>query len=502
MSLLLDQPIPFGGGVSLPSYKEMSLGGAIETLPIPELLRIPVRQHHGAAAEPIVEVGEKVDKGQLIAKHRGYISLPVHASSSGEVIAIGRHPVPNPSGHLDTCISIRTDGRDALCSSVSPCADYQSLDPYSIQQRMLDAGIAGMGGAGFPAAVKLIPGMAQRIRLLILNAAECEPYITCDHACIRERADELIAGLDILCHASQAELCVIGMEEDNSADEARMLEDSIARIAPGRIGIRLLPARYPAGGERQMIKALTGNDMPDSGLPVDMGIMIYNVGTVLAVYDAIVLGQPSLGRVVTVSGSGVRHPGNLAVRYGTPIADLAAHCGGVLPDHGSYVIGGPMMGYRTRNLEVPVTKITNCVLILGAETAPLDRPCIHCGECVDVCPEYLLPHELLRAACAGNAHGLEEGRLSACIECGCCSYVCPSHIPLVDIYREAKGMLLRVQRQGDEAPAFRARYEAKCTRDALERGADEPILGIAKSLEERQRNIAASVQRRQKAGKS
>lgn len=494
---LLDNPIPFGGGVRLAPEKGAAAVQPVRTLPVPGRLIIPLKQHHGSVAEPIVRVGEQVGKGQCIARHHGYISAPVHASSSGTVVDIDVHPLAGAFGPEALSVVIDTDGEDRWSALPERCPDYRQLSSGLIQQRILETGIAGMGGAGFPAAVKLIPGWGRGIDILLLNAAECEPYISCDQAAIRRWPERIIGGLEILRHAVQPECTAIGIE-DNVPELAAILRRTIDQQASGEIQLREVASLYPAGGERQLIRSLTGYTVPDQALPMDGGVLIYNVGTVCAIYNAIVLGEPSITRIVTVAGPGVASPGNLEVLLGAPIGEVLNACGAT-PGAGSRVImGGPMMGYAVPDLMAPVVKTSNCLLLLEPEdSVAAEQPCIRCGDCVTVCPEALQPHELLRHARQQHWPALQDERLFACIECGCCSYVCPSHISLVDVYRRAKSDVLEVFDRQQQANAARVRHQARQRRqadDETRAGRQRQTVPDRQALEE---EIAAALRRRQ-----
>lgn len=497
MPELLDHPVPFGGGVRLAPEKGAAAMQPVRTLPVPGRLIIPLKQHHGSAAEPIVKLGQRVGKGQCIARHHGYISAPVHASSSGAVVDIDVHPLAGAFGPEALSVVIDTDGEDRWAAMPSRCPDYRQLSSGLIQQRILEAGIAGMGGAGFPAAVKLIPGWGRGIDILLLNAAECEPYISCDQAAIRRWPERVIIGLEILRHAVQPKCAAIGIE-DNVPELAAILRRTIEQQANGEIRLREVASLYPAGGERQLIRSLTGRTVPDQALPMDMGVLIYNVGTVCAIYNAIVLGEPSISRIVTVAGPGAARPGNLEVLLGAPIRDVLDACAAA-PGAGSRVImGGPMMGYAVPDLMAPVVKTSNCLLLLAPEGAPdVEQPCIRCGDCAPVCPEALLPHELLRHARESNWPALQDERLFACIECGCCSYVCPSRISLVDVYRRAKSDVLEMGERQQQADAARTRHQARQQRRADEQtraGRQRQTVPDRQALQD---EIAAALRRRQ-----
>lgn len=451
---------PFPGGLHLDEHKAESTGTPIQVAPIPPLLIHPLQQHIGAPAKARVVVGEKVLRGQPIAEADGYVSVPVHAGSSGTVIAIEERPVPHPSGLSAMCIVIETDGEDTPLPQPEwpPQADYTELEPQELRQRVRRAGIAGLGGAAFPSFIKLNPG--RPVSTLILNGAECEPYISCDQMLMAERAEEIVAGAGVILHAIKAPKCLIGVE-DNKPASIRALRQ--AAQADPRIEVVVVPTKYPQGGEKQLIMALTGKEVPSLGLPLDIGIVCHNVGTAAAVWRAVTQAQPLISRVVTVTGGGVAQPQNFEVRLGTPAQFLIELAGGER-DAARLIMGGPMMGFALRSADVPVIKATNCLLLptaedLKPETAAM--PCIRCGACVDVCPAQLLPQQLYWHSRAREFDKAQEYALFDCIECGCCAQVCPSQIPLVQYYRFAKTEIWAEEREKRKADAARERHEAR-----------------------------------------
>ena len=459
----LDHPMHFGGGIKCATHKAQSLELPIERALAPPVLTLPLRQHVGAEAEPVVAVGERVLKGQLIAKYQGRISASIHASSSGTVVEIGDRSIPSPSGAKAACIVIETDGEDEWIPHAGIGDDPYELSPAQIHEKMLEAGIVGLGGAGFPAAAKMLPGIHHGVRLVILNAAECEPYITCDEALTREYARDVIAGLELLRRAVGAIECVIGIEND-MPDAISALVQAIEEIGETSIDIVRLPAIYPAGGENQLIKSLTGLEVPAQGLPLDLGIVCYSVGTAVAVYRAMAWGMPLISRIVTITGKAIQQGRNLEVMIGTPIDWLIEQCGGYVEDPERLILGGPMMGFTLPSAALPVTKTTNCIIAAGESEFPGARAateCIRCGDCVTVCPAKLLPQQLYWYSRDKNYDGAQEYDIFACIECGCCAYVCPSHIPLVDYYRNAKSAIWSLARDHQQAGVARERYESR-----------------------------------------
>jgi electron transport complex protein RnfC len=455
----------FHGGLKLAGHRELTLSEPITPAGIPPLLVLPLLQHIGEPAEALVKPGDSVHTGELIARAVGTVSAPVHASSSGTVVAIEPRPVPHPSGLPADCIVIETDGRDQWLESTAGLSDYRAAEPLALLERIRAAGIVGLGGAGFPTRVKLTSGK-RAIDMLIINGAECEPYITCDQRLMRERATEVIEGVRVLQHIVQPDACTIAVEDSMPAAETA-LRDALESLQETGISVTRIPTIYPTGGERQLIKVLTDREVPSQGLPADIGIICQNVGTAAAVYRAVSKGEPLLSRIVTVTGAGIQSPQNLEVRIGTPISHLATVCGGYQQDVERLLIGGPMMGYAVNSDAVPVIKTTNCILAVTREempAAPPAQPCIRCGKCTEVCPADLLPQQLYWYARSGNYDAAQDYDLFDCIECGCCAYVCPSHIPLVQHYRHAKTEIWAQEKQRKKSDLARQRHEARLTR--------------------------------------
>jgi len=455
----------FHGGLKLPGHRELSASRPIISAGVPATLVLPLQQHIGAPAECLVQPGDTVHKGQLIARQVGAISAAVHASSSGTVTAIEDRPVPHPSGLQAPCIIIETDGLDRYQDNQSNALDYTRMEADEICTHIRRAGIVGLGGAGFPTQAKLGCGK-HKINLLLINAVECEPYITCDNRLIQERAAEVIEGARVLQHAVQADNCIIAIEDDMTVAEQALHTALAASNATG-IKVTRVPDIYPSGGERQLIKVLTGREVPSQGFPSDIGIICQNVGTTAAVYNAIIKQQPLLSRIVTVTGDGVVQPQNIETLIGTPVSHLVAAAGGYTHDVERLLIGGPMMGYTVPVDNIPVTKTLNCILAVTREEMPAPppaQPCIRCGKCTDVCPADLLPQQLYWYARSSNQDAAQDYDLFDCIECGCCAYVCPSHIPLVQYYRHAKSEIWLAEKQTKASDIARQRHEAHLNR--------------------------------------
>jgi len=456
----------FKGGVHPPEHKAESNARPIHAAPLPRKLVIPLRQHLGNPAKPVVGVGDRVLKGQMIGEANGYISTAVHASSSGIVSAIGSAVVPHISGLPDECITIETDGRDEWMDH-GPL-DYQAMAPADLRMQLRDLGLAGLGGAVFPSAVKLDPGAAQTWPTLIINGGECEPWITCDDVLMRHHADEILQGVAIMRHLLGSTEILIGIEANKPEAIAAM------RAAANRmdfaVEVVVVPAIYPGGGAKQMIQTLAGMEVPSGKLSTDIGIQVFNVGTTYALARAIHHGEPLISRLVTVTGHVLR-PQNFEVLIGTPMHTLITLAGDRDGTTG-VLMGGPMMGIPMPDLEVPVVKATNCILVKSKELfPPLPKalPCIRCTRCADACPAELQPQELYRFAKAGDFGRAQEYHLFDCIECGCCSYVCPSHIPLVDFYRYAKSEIWAREKDKRAADLARERHEFRQFRQEREK---------------------------------
>jgi len=461
----------FHGGLKLDPRTARPAAESIGAVPLPPRLVLPLSQHVGQPAEPVVAVGERVLRGQPIARPHGYIGAKVHASSSGTVVEIADCPVPHPSGLSAPCVIIETDGLDEPWTGYEPCPAYTELHANDLRARVRAAGVVGLGGAAFPTAVKL--GAGSGLKLLILNGAECEPYICCDERLLRERPGEVLAGAQVLLRALDIDRCCIAIEEDKP--QARdALETAIAATGETRIEVVSVPAVYPEGGERQLIKVLTGEEVPARGVPPDIGYLCQNVGTAAAVARAVLQGEPLISRIVTVTGEGVARPRNLEVRLGTPIAELVLACGGYTDDAAHLLMGGAMMGFPLPGDSLPVVKATNCIVVATREEirprAPA-MPCIRCGECAEVCPAQLLPQQLFWHARSGELDQLEDYNLFDCIECGCCDVVCPSQLPLTQYFRYAKTELWARERDRMRSDLARERFEARRERIEAEQEA-------------------------------
>jgi len=475
----------FKGGVHPPEHKAESNSRPIHAAPLPRKLVIPLRQHIGSPAKPVVSVGDRVLKGQMIGEADGYISTAVHASSSGTVTAIGLAVVPHISGLPDECITLSTDGCDEWIDH-GPL-DYQAMAPADLRMRLRDLGLAGLGGAVFPSAVKLDPGATHHCPTLIINGGECEPWITCDDVLMRTRADEILQGVAIMRHLLGSTEILVGIEDNKP--EALAAMQAVAAKMDFTVEVVTVPARYPGGGAKQLIETLTGKQVPSGKLSTDIGIQVFNVGTAFALARAVHHGEPLISRLITVTGHVLR-PQNVEVLIGTPMHTLITLAGDRDGSTG-VLMGGPMMGVPMPNLDVPVVKATNCILVKSNELfPPLPKalPCIRCTRCADACPAELQPQELFRFAKAGDFGRAQEYHLFDCIECGCCSYVCPSHIPLVDFYRYAKSEIWTHEKDKRAADMARERHEFRQFR--LEREKREKADKLAAKAQAKRAELA------------
>lgn len=422
-------------GVRPPPLKQAGLGRPIRQAPPPAEATLPLAQGPGDDARPLVSAGARVLTGEPVARAGdGTLS---HSPVTGTVLAIAERAVPAPAPRQALCLVIRRDRPDEMHPGCRPRA-ASDLAPQEIRERVAYGGIRGLGGALFPTAAKLVPGAS--MRALIINGVECEPWITCDEMLIRERADSVVAGAVIMMRALGAEQAAIAVKADMPEARTALLS-ALAAHGEERIGVAVVTAKYPAGGERQLIELLTGAEVPSGGRPRDIGYVVHNAGTATAVAELFATGRPLISRIVTVTGRGVAEPGNFEVRIGTPISELIALAGGYRDDPQRLIMGGPMMGFSLPEDGLPVTKATNCIVAAtSAELAPShpEMPCIRCGECIQACPARLLPQEMLAAIRQGDARRLDQLGLADCIECGCCDYVCPSYLRLTARFAAAR----------------------------------------------------------------
>jgi len=428
----------FRGGTHPPGNKELASGETIQQVPAPELVTVPLCQHLGAPSKPAVKAGDRVEAGQEIGSQNGFISLPTHSPVTGTVKAIANEPMPHR--RKGPAVVIETESQE-IEPRFPQWEDYTGHSPEEIIERIKLAGVCGMGGASFPTYVKLSPPPDKTIDTLIINGVECEPYLTADHRLMLERPDEIILGTEILAHALGVKDFYIGIEV-NKPDAIQLLQEKGCNVVP-------LKVSYPQGAEKQLIDAVTGREVPAGGLPMDVGVVVQNVGTAAAVTGAVRDGLPSVRRVLTVTGRGVMSPGNYDACVGTPFAGLVALSGGYSEDVERLISGGPMMGMSLFTDGVPVTKGTSGVLALSAAEVRdvAEGPCIRCGKCVDVCPIRLTPSLIARAGEYGRWETAEELGALNCMACGTCSYVCPSGRYLVHYIKKAQDAI----RAGKEA---------------------------------------------------
>ncbi|WP_238481287.1 electron transport complex subunit RsxC [Motilimonas sp. E26] len=478
----------YAGGVFPAERKSLSNQQPIAPAQIPNELIIPLNQHIGEVADLLVNVGDKVLKGQALTNHNNFRALPVHASSSGTVKAIEPRPSCHASGLAELSIVIATDGKDAWRERI-PTPDFTVLDRHAIIDKIHLSGIAGKGGAGFPAHIKL--SVKADIELLIINGIECEPYITSDDMLMREYADELIKGIEILEFVTQCKQTVIAIESNKpEAIAALSAFDTDTRR------VTSVPTKYPSGGEKQLIELLTGKQVPSSGYPIDMGILMHNVGTAFAIKRAVIDDEPLISRIVTITGEAFKEKGNAQVLLGTPIQSLLQQFELEPQPNGQtrLIIGGPMMGFTLPDAMAPVIKTTNCLLAPTVKELPppgQEMACIRCGECADACPVSLLPQQLYWYAKDNDHEKLNDYNLFDCIECGSCAYVCPSEIPLVQYYRIAKADIRKQETEKKKAEIARIRHEARQERLDREKAAREAKHKEAAAKRKAQLNAAA-----------
>ncbi len=478
------------GGVHPPENKAQSVQSPIRPGPLPKTLVVPLQQHIGSPCRPLVQVGDSVLKGQKIAEPEGFVGAPVHAPSSGTIKAIGLAPVQHPSEIQGMCISIETDGSDRWIGHAG-LPDYTRLERSAVLALIRDAGIVGMGGAGFPTAVKLAPRSDQKIEHLILNAVECEPYITADDMLMRERAQDVIAGLKIMAWLVNPEQVLIGIEDNKPQAVAAM------RVAAQGTGFSVIvvPTKYPSGGEKQIIQLLTGKEVASGKLPADVGVVCQNTGTAHAVARAILHGEPLISRVTTLTGDAIADKGNYDLLVGTPVADALQHARFEARKLHRLVMGGPMMGFTLHDMKVPVVKTTNCLLAGSAAELPdpgPEMPCIRCGACAQSCPMSLLPQQLYWFSKSGDHDKAQLYNLFDCIECGACAFVCPSHIPLVQYYRHEKGEIRKLEQEKRKSERARIRFDARKAREEREE----------REKEEKRRQRAQAAADKQKAAQA
>ena len=424
----------FKGGVHPKDSKALSASKPIQDAPLLDSYKVIMHQNIGAPPELVVKKGDTVKKGDLLAKAGGFVSVPLHAPTSGTIKAIDK--CPGPTGMAVPAIEITADGEDVWGDALTPITDWKNASSADLKQRVWDAGIVGMGGAGFPTHVKLSPPEGKVINTLILNGAECEPYLTADHRLMLEQAEDVVLGAAIIARILGLETAVIGVEE-NKPDAIAKLREIAGKY---NVTVQSLPVNYPQGAEKQLIYAITGREVPIGKLPMDVNCVVQNVASAVAITEAVVKGRPSIERITTVTGKPVVNPGNWRFRIGTPIEKALELVGGVNAQPAKLLLGGPMMGIAQSSLGVTVMKNTSGILLIAADEVSLytSEPCIRCGRCVEVCPMSILPATISQAVENKRFDWAEELNVMACIECGSCSYVCPSRRPLNQHFKRAK----------------------------------------------------------------
>jgi len=491
------------GGVHPEDRKGLAAGRPIEPLPMPQLLHIPLQQHIGAIANPLVQRRQHVAKGERIAHAQGPVSAPIHAPTSGRIVGLGLYPANHPSGLSVRTITLQPDGKDRWHRRIEGVGDPFALDAAEVAKRVADAGIVGMGGATFPAAVKLGLGQRYTLTTLVINGSECEPYLTCDDQLMREEPDAILDGVRIMAHALGVTRVIIGIE-GNKPEAIGAISRAAAQF--DQIEVATLPMRYPMGSEKHLVKTLTGRETPARGLTADIGVVVHNPATAFAVHEALRFGRPLTSRVVSVTGGAINKPRNLRVPIGTKVEDLIEHCGRFREEPQRLIAGGPMMGQPLPELRVPVMKGTNGILALTAAEVggQTPGPCIRCGSCVTACPCGLVPLTMAAQVRAGNLDAAASAGLMDCIGCGSCAYVCPAHLPLVQFFSHAKGELAARGRAKQKQSATKRLAEQRAQRlEAQKRAKREAMARRKREAEAKQKAEAgANTERLPKAGDS
>ena len=480
----------FKGGVHPEGNKTHTTREAIQAIPLPARLYVPLIQHIGSPAKPVVQAGQTVLKGELIAVSTGNVSAAVHAPSSGTVIEIAEHQAPHPSGLPVQCIVIETDGRDQWIELKGEKEPWR-LSEKVIAQRISEAGIVGLGGATFPSALKFNLGLRQRVKTLVINGAECEPYLTSDDRLMQERTDQLLNGIRIMMLGLSASEAIIAIEDNKPKALKIMIR---AAEAFPELKVLKVPTRYPMGSEKHLVYTVTGKEIPAGKLAADIGIMVHNVGTAYAVYEAIFEGKPLVSRIVTISGGAVSQPRNLEVPFGTQVSHLIDFCGGLKQTPERLLMGGPLMGLVIPGPEVPIIKGSNGIVALTRHELKVQpqSACIRCSRCVGACPCGLVPLEMAAAIKGSDFDRAVDFGVKDCISCGSCAYVCPANIPLVHYFNYAKGELVARQKAKEQQ-----QYTAELARQRQARMAEierQKAEARAKALAARKAREAAKKQ--------
>jgi Na+-translocating ferredoxin:NAD+ oxidoreductase subunit C len=491
------QLFKFKGGVKPATNKTQSVTAPIAIAPLPSHVAVPLHQSIGGTPRPIVAVGDKVLKGQKIGEADGWISAAVHAPTSGTVIHVGPQTVPHPSGLAADCVVIEPDGKDEWIERKP--VDYKSLPPETVRELLREAGVVGLGGAVFPTHGKLTPAKTVPMEEMVINGAECEPFITCDDLLMRERAEEVVRGAAIFRDLLQPQKVLIGIE-DNKPEAIAAMQAAVKAVGED-FAVIAVPTRYPAGGAKQLIRVLTGKEVPNGKRSTDLGVQCFNVATAYTAWRALAHGEPVISRLVTVTGN-VGKPRNYEALIGTPMDELLA-LGEPKADTNGIIMGGPMMGFLVPDVKVPVVKATNCLIAhsdaLFPPKAP-EMPCIRCGECARACPHELQPFEMYWFARAKNFGKTQEYKIFDCIECGCCSFVCPSRIPLVQYFRFAKSEIWAREKEKKASEIAKTRFEFKQFRD--EREKQEKAEKLAKAAAAQAAKKAAEAAAAETAGET